>query len=119
MDQEIGTVGVLPINTVSTKRNRIFNIHTARKIEVWYYRLNPLFIIINLFLILESAKLSRIHSLLSRISDENERRLSHVHQINSLLSDPCSSWEKMQIFDAVTRIQGNSSVFETVFEDIR
>ncbi|GBC43817.2 serine/threonine-protein kinase SMG1 isoform X3 [Rhizophagus irregularis DAOM 181602=DAOM 197198] len=67
----------------------------------------------------ESAKLSRIHSLLSRISDENERRLSHVHQINSLLSDPCSSWEKMQIFDAVTRIQGNSSVFETVFEDIR
>ncbi|GET01157.1 serine/threonine-protein kinase SMG1 isoform X2 [Rhizophagus clarus] len=67
----------------------------------------------------ESAKLSRIHLLLSRISDENERRLSHVHQITSLLADPCSSWEKMQIFDAVTRIQGNSSVFETVFEDNR
>ena len=77
-----------------------------------------LFITKPFFPTLESAKLSRVHLLLSRIRDENERRLSYVHQITSLLAD-CSAWEKMQIFDAVTQIQGNSSVFETVFEDIR
>ena len=72
---------------------------------------------------LDSAKLTRVHLLLSRIRDENDpiysRRLSHVHQLTSLLADPCSAWEKMQIFEAVTRIQGNSSGFEVVFEDIR
>ncbi|CAI2173764.1 5161_t:CDS:10 [Funneliformis geosporum] len=71
----------------------------------------------------ESAKLSRVHLLLSRIRDENDlvysRRLSHVHQLTSLLADPCSTWEKVQIFEAVTRIQGNSSGIEIVFEDIR
>ncbi|CAG8478500.1 7348_t:CDS:10 [Funneliformis caledonium] len=93
-------VGVLPTNTVSTKRNRIFNAHTARRTE--------------------SVKLSRVHQLLSRIRDESDtvysRRLSHVHQLTSLLADPCSTWEKIQIFEAVTRIQGG---LETVFEDIR
>ncbi|KAF0561158.1 Serine/threonine-protein kinase SMG1 [Gigaspora margarita] len=67
----------------------------------------------------DSAKISRVNSLLSRIRDESDpvytRRLSYVNQFVVILNEPCTPWEKSQIFEAVTRGTG----FEAIFEDSR
>ncbi|CAG8459304.1 17347_t:CDS:10, partial [Acaulospora colombiana] len=71
----------------------------------------------------DSAKLSRVNQLLSRIRDENEsvysRRTAQANQLVNLLAEQCTPWEKSQIFEAVTRGSENSQGLDVLFEDLR
>ncbi|KAG9306966.1 hypothetical protein G9A89_000880, partial [Geosiphon pyriformis] len=71
----------------------------------------------------ENSKLSRVHVLVSRIQDEKDpiytRRFSYINQLSTLISEPSSAVENLEIFETVTRGVANSRGFESIFEDIR